>query len=82
MCLKHLSNSYHSLAAEIVNENTKFAIKTIDHIISSFANNNPEPLNQISAPRRRRFNDFISGTDSSTEGNSPKLTIFFIFIHP
>lgn len=68
MCLKHLSNSYRAFAAEIVNQNANLAVKLLDNLITSPPNNIVEPLNQIPPPRRRRFNDFLSGTDSSTEG--------------
>lgn len=75
-CLDHIYKSYRSLAASIVNENANIALKLLETSISSSPTNRSEPVSDNSSNRRRRFQDLLSGTDSSTEGMFSFLLFF------
>jgi hypothetical protein len=60
-CLNHIFKCYQSLAADIVNENVNIVMKLIEQHSSFSPNTTTQVLNENCAPRRRRFNDFLSG---------------------
>jgi hypothetical protein len=67
-CLNHISKAYRSLAASIVTENANIAMTLLEQHNLLHPSSNNESSDNDSLARRRRYNDFVSGTESSTDG--------------
>jgi hypothetical protein len=67
-CLKHVSKCFRSMAASIVRENLNLAMTLCEQQCNVDMNSSDDASQNRNGLRRKRYKDFLSGTDSSTDG--------------